>query len=268
MTLETKKTRPYVGIKKDGGREVFPASQGPTEELYGSLYSAVIGPFKTQRGANFMAQYGAGNPHLQTVEDAERAAKQEADRVSKELKQFDAGVRKGMELAVKDRAAKSQGKPVNIDCTELLTWFERDRAHVELRSKLDDKTIVEWWDDAVSEAIEDGFLESRNYHQTAYDYAKERGMLPRVQPHYIAMSGQHGCMPDHCEVFDTHGEAVEDLTQLFELGRTRKARLRKDSYLELTPNPVEENQGEDFGAEYCEVTRCDCDNPLVHSDSR
>ena len=208
MTLETKKIRPYVGIKKDGRREVFQASQGPTEELYGDLYSAVIGPFKTQRGANFMVQYGTGNPHLQTVEDAERIARQEER---------------------KERAArKPRGKPVNIDCTELHTWFERDRA---------------------------------------YDYAKERGMLPVVLPHYIAMSGQHGCLPDHCEVFETHKAAVEDLVQLFELGRTRKARLCKDSYLELTPNPVEENQGEDFGAEYCEITECDCDNPLVHSDS-
>ena len=33
------------------------------------------------------------------------------------------------------------------------------------------ETIVEWWDDAVSEAIEDGFLDPRNYHQSAWDYA-------------------------------------------------------------------------------------------------
>src|SRR6266404_7398863 len=171
-----------------------------------------------------------------------------------------------MTLETKKTKAVKQGKPVNIDCTELHTWFERDRAHVELRSKLDDKTIVEWWDDAVSEAVEDGFLDSRDYHQTAYGYAKERGMLPRVLPHYIAMSGQHGCLPDHCEVFESNKDAVQDLVQLFELGRTRAARLRKDSYLELIPNPIEEKQGEDFGAEYCEIAVCDCDNPLVHSD--
>jgi len=75
MTLETKKTRPYVGIKHDSSREVFQASDGPTEELYGSLYAAVIGPFKTQAGAKFMARYGAGNPHLQTVDDAEKAVR-------------------------------------------------------------------------------------------------------------------------------------------------------------------------------------------------
>ncbi len=172
-----------------------------------------------------------------------------------------------MTLETKKTKAVRQGKPVNIDSTELHTWFERDRAHVELRSKLDDNTIVEWWDESVGEAIEDGFLDPRDYHQTAYDYAKSVNMLPVVLPHYIAMSGQHGCLPDHCEVFESKKDAVQDLVQLFELGRTRAARLRKDSYLELIPNPIEEKQGEDFGAEYCEITECDCDNPIVHSDS-
>jgi len=251
----TNQTKPYVGIKKDGTREVFQASQGPTEELYGDLYSAVIGPFRTQRGARFMAEHGANNPHVQTVADAERIARTEQKKAAK------------------------PGKPLNIDSTELHTWFERDRAHVELRNKLTDETIVEWWDESVHEAIEDGFLPDDAFimgklhnenalHTAAYDYAKEHGMLPTVAPHYIAMSGMHGCLPDHCEVYESYKDAVSDLVQLFELGRTREARLRKNSYLELTPNPVEEKQGQDFGAEYCQVETCDCDNPLVHSDSR
>jgi hypothetical protein len=174
---------------------------------------------------------------------------------------------------------EKQGKSLHVDSTELHTWFERDRAHVELRSKLDEKTIVEWWDDAVSEAIEDGFLPSNAFimgrlhnenvlHAAVYEYAKDHGMLPRVAPHYIAMSGHHGCLPDHCEVFESRKDAVEDLTQLFELGRTRKARLHRDSYLELTASPIEVAQGHSFGAEYCEIETCDCDNPLTHSDSR
>jgi hypothetical protein len=71
--------------------------------------------------------------------------------------------------------------PLPISQTELHTWFERDRAHVELRDTNTDKTIVEWWDDAVSEAIEDGFLSVRDYHQSAYDYATERALLPFVE---------------------------------------------------------------------------------------
>ena len=82
------------------------------------------------------------------------------------------------------------------------------------------------------------------------------------------MSGMHGCLPDHCEVFETYADADADLVQLFELGRTREARLRKNSYLELTPSPIELADEEfSFGAEYCEITECTCDDPSVHSDS-
>lgn len=61
--------------------------------------------------------------------------------------------------------------------TELLTWFERDRAHVELRDRRTDATIVEWWDEEVREAIDDGFLEPRRFHESAYEYAKDVGLL-------------------------------------------------------------------------------------------
>lgn len=41
--------------------------------------------------------------------------------------------------------------------TTLHTWFERDRAHIELRDENDD-TIIEWWDEEVEEMFEDGFF--------------------------------------------------------------------------------------------------------------
>jgi hypothetical protein len=70
---------------------------------------------------------------------------------------------------------------LRIDDTELLTWFERDRAHVELRNRLDDSTIVEWWDEDLSEAVEDGALNPRDYHSSAYEYADVCGLLPDVE---------------------------------------------------------------------------------------
>jgi hypothetical protein len=70
---------------------------------------------------------------------------------------------------------------LRIDDTELLTWFERDRAHVELRNTLDDSTIVEWWDEDVSEAVEDSSLNPRDYHSSAYEYAEVCGLLPNVE---------------------------------------------------------------------------------------
>jgi hypothetical protein len=67
-----------------------------------------------------------------------------------------------------------------IEQTQLTTWFERDRAHVALLDSRNEEAIVEWWDNAVSEAIEDGFLTSRNLHGSAYDYAASIGILPVV----------------------------------------------------------------------------------------
>lgn len=71
-----------------------------------------------------------------------------------------------------------KSRPVELGETELNTWFERDRAHVELRNTLTDEPIVEWWDEAVADAIIDGFLDPRDYHQSAYDYAASLDMLP------------------------------------------------------------------------------------------
>jgi hypothetical protein len=69
----------YLGIvSRESGvrfREVFRSDQIPTMESTGGRYAAVIGPFRTARGAEFMRRHGESNPHLQTVADAERIAK-------------------------------------------------------------------------------------------------------------------------------------------------------------------------------------------------
>jgi hypothetical protein len=66
--------RYYVGVR-GGQRHVFRSAATPTENSHGELYGAVIGPFRSARGAHFMAKSGGGNPHVQTVSDAERIAK-------------------------------------------------------------------------------------------------------------------------------------------------------------------------------------------------
>lgn len=66
--------RIYVGVKQ-GKREVFKADSTPTEQSHGAQYGYVIGPFRTMRGAWYMALYGTNNPHLQTVSEAEYYAK-------------------------------------------------------------------------------------------------------------------------------------------------------------------------------------------------
>lgn len=54
--------------------EVFRAAIMPTAESHGKVYSAVVGPFKTKGGAEYMAKYGRNNPHCRTVSEAEKCA--------------------------------------------------------------------------------------------------------------------------------------------------------------------------------------------------
>ena len=78
------KSRIYVGVthrvvsdinrEPSLRREVFRSASTPTEESHGNTYIYVIGPFRTVRGAEFMARFGAGNPHCQDVNSAERCA--------------------------------------------------------------------------------------------------------------------------------------------------------------------------------------------------
>lgn len=48
------------------------------------------------------------------------------------------------------------------------------------RAKLDDSTIVEFWDEDVSQAVEDGFLNPRDYHGSAYEYAVDCGIIAKA----------------------------------------------------------------------------------------
>lgn len=74
------KTKWYVGVIPGGEWTAFRADCAPTYGTHGDRFGAVIGPFRTRRGAVFMAKYGRGNPHLQAVADAERLAKSEESR--------------------------------------------------------------------------------------------------------------------------------------------------------------------------------------------
>ena len=72
------RTKSYVGVKVNTyTREVFRCPETPTEYGFSHIYAYVIGPFRTRRGAEFMAQYGANNPHIQCVADAEQLAARE-----------------------------------------------------------------------------------------------------------------------------------------------------------------------------------------------
>ena len=75
------KAKWYVGCKtyRSGQtiRKAFKSETEPTQETHGLQYGAVWGPFRTRRGAEFGASWRAvNNPHVQSVADAERIAKE------------------------------------------------------------------------------------------------------------------------------------------------------------------------------------------------
>lgn len=74
----------YVGRIAFKPSVIFRAASTPTEATHGHLYAAVIGPFRTKRGAEWMADpvKGQGNPHCRCVADAERLAKKYASQAA------------------------------------------------------------------------------------------------------------------------------------------------------------------------------------------
>ena len=77
------RARAYVGVRRDLRREVFKATRTPTRRQYGWRYAYVVGPFNTIRGARFMADHGANNPHCTCVAQAEWLARQPAQNRSR-----------------------------------------------------------------------------------------------------------------------------------------------------------------------------------------
>jgi len=59
------------------------------------------------------------------------------------------------------------------------TWFERDRAYVGLEDEDSGKTIIEFWDEEVEQAIEDGFLNPKDYYNSLIEYALEMKLLTK-----------------------------------------------------------------------------------------
>ena len=79
-----------------------------------------------------------------------------------------------------------------------------------------------------------------------------------MKTHFIGMAGLHGYLPNYCGSFDNYNDAVNDLADLHELGKRRKAELKKNGYIEL-------NIHKD-GNEYAEIEECNCDDPECHND--
>ena len=108
----------------------------------------------------------------------ELKASHTVDWLADEIEYFDKG-EKAVGEAKRERRKPGHPTPTvwTRQNTKLATWFERDRAHVDLQT-LDGATIIEWWDEAVHEAVEDGFLNPRDWHGSAVKYANYIGAQP------------------------------------------------------------------------------------------
>lgn len=64
------------------------------------------------------------------------------------------------------------------DNTALQTWFERDRALVALSDARTGEVVLDARDQDVEELVEDGFLDPRDWHGSAVEYANTLGLVP------------------------------------------------------------------------------------------
>ena len=71
-------------------------------------------------------------------------------------------------------------KPVeqfNRDDCHVSTWFERDRQHVHLFCGDENTTVLEWWDEDVTDMVELGFLSPKDWEGSAIEYADSHGLI-------------------------------------------------------------------------------------------
>jgi hypothetical protein len=68
----------YLGKRPQGDWVLFASPVAPTKETHGHLYTCAQGPFRTRLAARWFNRYGWGNPHVHTVADAERLAREAA----------------------------------------------------------------------------------------------------------------------------------------------------------------------------------------------
>lgn len=68
----------YLGKRPQGDWALFAFTRTPTQEKHSHLYTCAQGPFRTRLAACWFNRYGWGNPHVHTVTDADRLAREAA----------------------------------------------------------------------------------------------------------------------------------------------------------------------------------------------
>lgn len=75
--------------------------------------------------------------------------------------------------------------------------------------------------------------------------------------HFIAMGGEHGCLPDNCSALHSEEDAVDTLDGIYELSEEQRDELTESWSVKLT---------RDQGGAYCEISECNCDVPWEHDE--
>jgi hypothetical protein len=103
---------------------------------------------------------------------------------------------------------------------------------------------------------------------------EENGVYPMGKTHYIAMGGNHGCLPDNCSAYTSLDDAIGALDSIYELTESQLTDLHEfsDGYssteLNQGENPDDSDDYEyDQGGEYCEISTCTCDSPWEHDET-
>jgi len=80
-----------------------------------------------------------------------------------------------------------------------------------------------------------------------------------AKAHYIYGNGSYGCLYDSGPSWTyRYRDAVTALADTFDLDEARTEALRDNGYLDLNPKWD--------GADYCEITSCDCATPSDHGE--
>ena len=152
-----------------------------------------------------------------------------------------------------------EAKKVAFEDTEIVTWFERDRQHVELRYKDAGGTIMEWWDEEVTEAVEDGFLDPKNWHQSAYDYVVSLGMISEATKVPQTMQPKEELEDNPETVGMKDGEAPDK-------SKDREDVIKEIPDKDLEKLPTQENKQLMLCNSCCKVFRAN-ENKCIHCQS-
>ncbi len=86
-----------------------------------------------------------------------------------------------------------------LDRFEPSAWFERDRRHLQLTDRLTGRELFSLFDEAVDEAITDGFItpprtprpHDSDWRNTLVEYARQQGLIESLEPRPLAVRKLH-----------------------------------------------------------------------------